>query len=87
LSRGPGKLQQVLLALFFTHIGQPLTFDEIKELTGTRERTLDEIFNGTGTQWQHRERSLRRALTNLVRRGGRFSQILAIGKGGPSDPY
>jgi hypothetical protein len=43
MSRGHGHLQQALMMLFFANVGKALTFEEIKELTGTRERTIDEI--------------------------------------------
>jgi hypothetical protein len=75
MSRGYGVMMQVLSGVL-RKSAQPMTFDQI------RRKAFPEAFKPGYELRASAERSLRRALKNLVDRGS----ILATGEGGPGDP-
>jgi hypothetical protein len=78
MSRSLGGLQRVIKGLLLEHNG-PLQFGQIRT-----QLVLTEKINFTSETLRTRDRSLKRALKELVDRG----EVLIVGgKGGPSDPY
>jgi hypothetical protein len=78
MSRGHGWLQQALMTTFWIAGGKPMSFEDIRaQIRVARDLKPDQKFSVSF------ERSLRRALQTMVR----DMVVMAIGTGGPGDPY